>query len=338
MDPVEENPELIYDLVLDDNEDVATSKRRGVRIAAALMALYYAGTNLRHVWRIRRYRHLNRPKLLENPRLDTPWQAVLCSCEDCAFISTMGVDVATFNYILSSGFRYLWLTHPIPRDDVNPSGATRLGQRSLDAEGGLGVLLHYLSGTMNETSLQQIFALVPSVLTRYIHFLRQILALTLEKIPKARICWPKPDKMQEYLQAIQLRHPSVIGGFGFLDGLSLPIGASSDADIERSTYNGWLHLHCINNVLVFAPNGCVIAAKVNAPGSWHNSRTAAHIYNLLQDKTPASFFLIADTAFPCGGNDLAGKIKTPLKHKDALPNNPIEAQDAIDYSNTITSA
>ncbi|KAF8748951.1 DDE superfamily endonuclease [Rhizoctonia solani] len=303
MDPVEENPKLIYNLVLDDNKDVATSKRRGVCIAAALMALYYAGTNLRHVWRIRRYRHLNCPKLLENPRLDTPWQAVLCSCKDCAFISTMGVDVATFNYILLSGFCYLWLTHPIPRDDVNPSGATQLGQRSLDAEGGLGVLLHYLSGTMNKTSLQQIFALVPLVLT-------------------SRICWPKPDKMQEYLQAIQLRHPSVIGGFGFLDGLSLPIGASSDADIKS-----------------LCPNGCVIAAKVNAPGSWHNSRTAAHIYNLLQDKTPAGFFLIADTAFPCaGGNDLAGKIKTLLKHKDALPNNPIKAQDAIDYSNAITSA
>ncbi|CAE7160568.1 unnamed protein product [Rhizoctonia solani] len=192
---------------------------------------------------------------------------------------------------------------------------------------------------MNEASLQETFALVPSVLSRYLEFSLGILATVLrENIREARICWPTPAEMGAYAKTIRKRHRNIVGAFGFMDGLSLPVGTSSDPEIEQSTYNGWLHSHRITNVLVFAPDGCIISAQVNAPGSWHDSRTATNVYQQLRTKTPNGYFLIADTAFPRVGADLAGKIQTPLKERARLADDPNEAAQQIAYSNSITSA
>ena len=48
--------------------------------------------------------YLTRSQLLPDPRLATPWQVLYDSQSDRAFITTMGFDVQTFTYILSSGF------------------------------------------------------------------------------------------------------------------------------------------------------------------------------------------------------------------------------------------
>ncbi|KAG8713049.1 hypothetical protein FRC08_013759 [Ceratobasidium sp. 394] len=279
-------------------------------------------------------------ELMPTPRESSPWQAIFNSREDRAYRTTMGVDVATFDFILNAGFRIAWLRHPIPRGDVNTQGLTRPGRRSLDAEGGLGLLLHYLSSTMDETSLQQIFALVPSVLTRYVHFRLSIMVSVLQELPDAKIFWPSPARMEHYAGIIQEQHPLIDGAFGFVDGLSLPVSTSTDPAIKNATYNGWLHTHKISNVITFAPDGTVIAAKVNAPGSWHDSRVAWKIYAKLQDHTPDGFFLIADTAFPHNGKTLQSKIHTPLKHGHRFPpgTSAEQAQEAILYSNAITSA
>jgi hypothetical protein len=112
---------------------------------------------------------------------------------------------------------------------------------------------------MNETSLQEMFALVPSVLSRYIEFALGILSTVLRDIREARIQWPSHEKMEFYSKKISACHPSIVGAFGFLDGLSLPVSTSSNPEIEQATYNGWLHLHRITNVIVFAPDGMFYA-------------------------------------------------------------------------------
>jgi hypothetical protein len=75
----------------------------------------------------------------------------------------MGVDVATFHSILERGFAELWNSTPTTREDVRSHGAPRLQKRSLDAPGGLGFVPHDLNSTMSLLTLQQVFALVPSV-------------------------------------------------------------------------------------------------------------------------------------------------------------------------------
>ncbi|KAG2079010.1 hypothetical protein BDR04DRAFT_997850, partial [Suillus decipiens] len=108
----------------------------------------------------------------------------------------------------------------------------------LNAGGALGFILHYLNSTMQETSLQQIFALIPCT-----------------------------------------------GAFRSIDGLKLPVQTSEDDEIENATYNGWLSEHFISSVITFSAEGVVIAARINVPGSWHDSHLASHIYTQLWQAT-----------------------------------------------------
>jgi hypothetical protein len=59
--------------------------------------------------------------------------------------------------------------------------------------------------------------------------------------------------------------------------------------------------------------GTIMAAVVNALGSWHDSNVACPIYRLLRERTPNGYCLIANSAFPWLGAGQAQKIKVPLK-------------------------
>ena len=110
--------------------------------------------------------YLPRQELLPNPWDGTAWQQLWKSEEDRAFITTMGLDVATFRYILEgdNGFGIQWESSTIPRNDVCIYGGSRLDRRYLDGVGALGLILHYLGSSMLGVSLQQIFALTPASL------------------------------------------------------------------------------------------------------------------------------------------------------------------------------
>lgn len=110
----------------------------------------------------------------------------------------MGVDVNTFHLILQSGFEHIWDTTPISHTDTNCHGKVHLAARSLDAVGALGLYLYWIISTMRETSLQQIFALIPSTVNRYLHFAGLILHATLKSIYQAQIRFP--ENMHEFYQ------------------------------------------------------------------------------------------------------------------------------------------
>ena len=116
----------------------------------------------------------------------------------------MGIDIKTFQLILDAGFEDLWNSTPIPRTDTNIHGEPRLGARSLDAAGGLGLYLHYLRSSMREVGLQLIFALIPSTVSRYLAFARQILLSTLRGYPSSRVTWLDDDKLDEMTNLIQV--------------------------------------------------------------------------------------------------------------------------------------
>jgi hypothetical protein len=229
-------------------------------MAGTAMAIMLLGAIEAHRLRTERRKpsrlYLCRAQLTRNPRGATAWQILYRSRSDRAYITTMGFDVKTFNRILDAGFAVAWNTMPIPRDDAPGTGATRPGARSLDASGALGLLLHYLNSTMREISLQQIFALIPSTISRYITFGLNILLHMLRQMPEARIQWPQQHKdFSEYNDLIIARHPRLTGAFASIDGLNLACQTSDDPEIENATYNGWLSAHFISSVLVFSPKG-----------------------------------------------------------------------------------
>jgi len=226
------------------------------RILAAVLVI---GSNEDHTWSVEnrrpRRQYLGRMNLLPNPRIGTPWIRLYQNYEDRAFITTMGVDTSTFRTILEAGFGRLWHTLPIPRPDMRTAIHPRAGKRSLDAAGGLGLVLHWLSSTMRQVSLQQIFALVPSTVSRYLNFALSILLKVLRQMPDAAITWPRGDEFLELSGYVAMRHPLLQGVFGSIDGLNLPCQVSSDVEMENATYNGWLHSHFISSVIVFNSKG-----------------------------------------------------------------------------------
>ncbi|CAA7264567.1 unnamed protein product [Cyclocybe aegerita] len=287
-------------------------------MGAASLGVIVGGAEISRQLRNERRRetcqYLTRPELLENPRIATPWTSLYDSRSDRAYITTMGFDVATFDFILESG-------------DPRPGG------QSLDPPGALGLVLHYLSSTMLDVSLQQIFALIPATVVRYLDFSLDILLEVLRRMPDARIKWPKGGP----------------GGGQFQEYNDLII----DEDIENATYNGWLSEHFVSSVLVFSPKGKninaivtsftdnilgeIIDAVVNAPGSWHDANVARPIFERLRTRTPPGYYLIADTAFPRGTQSIAGRIRAPLKAGQAVRGTPDEIAERMAYDHELLS-
>ncbi|KXN89021.1 hypothetical protein AN958_06372 [Leucoagaricus sp. SymC.cos] len=287
--------------------------------------------------RSQRRRYLIRADLLPDPQGATPWQILYGGRNDRAFITTMGLDTITFQDILNKGFEELWNSYAITRADIASDATPRAYRRSLDAPGALGLILHWLSSTMHDVSLCEIFALTPVTVSQYIIFSLQILLNTLHRMEAACIRWPIGDEFQELNGLIIDRHPLLTGAFGSMDGLNLPVQTSSDENIENATYNGWLHSHCVSSIFVFAADGAIIACNLNVPGSWHDSRVAQPIYDKLKYYTPEGYYLVADTAFPCGSLDIEGKIHVPLKDGAPLPQDYQERKQLVDFTHSLTS-
>ena len=222
-------------------------------------ALVCYGLNEAHRLRVSRRSlqrlYLTRADLLPNPCADTPWLALYHNQNDHSFITTMGIDVMTFHDILRHGFERIWNETPIPRRDVPTSSVPRVIRRSLDACGALGLILHYLNSTMLEVTLSQIFAIVPTTVSRYIAFTLGILLFTLKRMKDARIQWLVGNEFEENSSLILTRHPLLIGAFGSMDGLNLPVQTSQDQEVENATFNGWLQDHFISSVFAFGANG-----------------------------------------------------------------------------------
>jgi hypothetical protein len=242
-------------------------------MVGAAAATVIIGILENHHEKVRRRRphrlYLTRPELLPNPRIGTPWQMLWNSQNDRAFITTMGFDVKTFRYMLEGPrhFAEMWDSTPIPREDVSYQGNPRPWARSLDAAGALGLVLHFLGSAMLETHLQQIFALIPSSVSRYLCFARKILLRTLRCMRQASIRMPSTiEELDADSLLITTRHSLLRGAFGSIDGLALPVQESDDPEIENATYNGWKCSHYVSNVLVFSPRGvCIQPLRTISP-------------------------------------------------------------------------
>ncbi|KAI7933714.1 hypothetical protein MJO28_017506 [Puccinia striiformis f. sp. tritici] len=188
--------------------------------------------------------------------------------------------------------------------------------RSLDAAGGLGLLLHWLSSTMAGHSLHQIFAITPAVCAQCLQHARSILLTVLKDLQIARII-PPPHK---------------------LFWLNLPVMVADDKETQNADYNGWTCSHYCSNLLTFAPDGIIIHVILNAPGSWHNSNIASHLYHQLLHNTPEGYRVISDTAFPQVTKRLDYRIVAPSKCGDQLPTNPVDFAQLKLFNNKLVSA
>ena len=92
--------------------------------------------------------------------------------------------------------------------------------------------------------------------------------------PEAQICMPKEAEAVEFVHAIQSKHPALVNVAYVGDGLKILLEKSSDHRKQSMYYNGWKQDHFITNLFIFAPNGKIIAAMLNCPGTMHDSELA----------------------------------------------------------------
>lgn len=190
-------------LIFDDN----TEETVALTLLATILACGHQSCLLQAEGRRRHRLYLCHPELIPNPRVGSPWQVLYHSQSDRAFMTTMGIDTTTFRLLLDAGFEEEWDSTPIPQTDTNTNGEPRLGARSLDAAGGLGLYLCYLRSSTTEVGLQLIFALVPSTVNRYLTFARQVLLHTLRKFQAATIKWPDGNQLNEMTSIVQVFCP-----------------------------------------------------------------------------------------------------------------------------------
>ncbi|THU96941.1 hypothetical protein K435DRAFT_965717 [Dendrothele bispora CBS 962.96] len=113
---------------------------------------------------------------------DQPSDSVPAANTDIPFESVVVADVdgnasanelraaAAMSRVKNDG-AYVQVAHdPVPANEFYNTGG-----RCLGAAGALGLVLHYLESAMRKIELQEIFALVPSVLSRYLDFSLDIL-------------------------------------------------------------------------------------------------------------------------------------------------------------------
>ncbi|EFP76083.2 uncharacterized protein PGTG_02524 [Puccinia graminis f. sp. tritici CRL 75-36-700-3] len=178
---------------------------------------------------------------------------------------------------------------------------------------------------MASYTLQQIFAITPSVCSRYLGGGLQVLLRVLQTLPNARITWPSSEeRCQSYSDMITRKYPLLKKCFAFIDGLNLPILVSGDDDVQNAYYNGWTCSHYCSSILTFAPDGTLIYAVLNTPGPWYDSYIAEPLYQKLLNNTPLGYRVISDTAFPRKGARLQGRILAPTKRGEKMPSSDSE--------------
>ena len=125
---------------------------------------------------------------------------------DKKFLDTMGVKIATFDFILERAMFSQCYYETSMKDTSREEwaaiflGLGKLPQaprtytaRPLDAAGCLALVLHHLASTMTMQQLCDKFAMKPMSCTRFLRFGLDLLHETLDRIVGARIKWPKQD-------------------------------------------------------------------------------------------------------------------------------------------------
>jgi hypothetical protein len=111
---------------------------------------------------------------------------------------------------------------------------------------------------------------------------------------------PSPDRIEVFAQMVAGRQPEVQNIIGFVDGLSIPCECADDEQTQNAYYNGYHHDSACNNVLAFSPEGKVMFACINAPGSWHDSQVCMELMNTVLE-TIGTYALCVDQGFKRSG-------------------------------------
>lgn len=258
------------------------------------------------------------------------WYYLRSHGSDESFISAISLRRTDFEYLLS-----VFQNHYT----VGGSGPGRKGRpRGVSASTALGLLLTFYRSSSEYMILSRMFGLTPSTISRILSRAEKALDQALKGVPEATVRWPTLEEQSNHAQAVQNRHPYVVGRWGFVDGKNYAVQKPTFAELQNAMYNGWLHSTLITGVFCFAADGTLAWGKHNVVGSWNDGEISRTFQEKLmrEDINLPDHGVLADTAFPvCRG--LENRIQTPLKEGDLNRIPPERRREAQTRSDAVTS-
>ena len=218
---------------------------------------------------------------LMQPRMSA-WAYLFGSGNDQALISMTGFDHASF-CAMEDLFTPVYNSYT-PYTKNNPaalicklSPRQRWGQPwLLDGRLCLGLVLTWTHTRGAEQVLSVMFGVTGTPISKWIVFGRRVLVRVLQKHPHSCVCFPHSDVTATMMQAVHDRHPHLPFVAFTANGVKLYIESAGLPATQMMFYNGWTHDTYVSCVLVFAMNGTIVVAGINAPGAWHDSTIAEY--------------------------------------------------------------
>ena len=278
---------------------------------------------------LRRIRDRRIPRVsLHHPR-ESAWSRLYHSRNDQSLVTLTGFDYRTFNWLLRM-FEPVYNRYG-PGDNDKKGYVVRMPHpdrgrpRMLSAADCLGLNLAWTRLRGSTTSLQLLFGMTGSRVSKWLLFGRCLLIAILCNHPDLAVRIPTAARIRQYKQIIQTRHPSLVDVWCTMDGLKLHLEQSGDHIIQNMFYNGWTHDHYVSCILVFCPDGTIPIAAINYPGCLHDSQIAewGKVYEKLE-----SVFLsnggkcVVDSAFARNRHNFLIKSSqvTPIDMPEATIN------------------
>jgi len=246
----------------------------------------------------------------------TPWRRILTYGTPADFIVTINITKELLLETLLPRFEEArkTLNFGSPYRRSNSTRGRRPQLTSIDL---IGLVLYYLKSRDPLYKLCPIFGVVPTTAQVWLDFSLEIMKKVVTKTgaPDFEIRWPTVEEMRASAALLQRNRELgrlLKGVFSITDGARMPCAIHGDPFLENAYFEGYTQLHEATNVFVWNFFGEVIHAGINFPGSWHDSKVAAHsgLYHPKLDDamTPPGFAILADSAFPRSTAVLNGKI------------------------------
>jgi hypothetical protein len=262
-------------------------------------------------------RYLRHGSLLHPSR--SFWTKVYNIGDDLEFLHFTAFSREAFNDLVLCCKDYILSHSVVPSSANNKPKLCHTNRRLFKPHDIIAMTLRYLLSTAEYKDLHVHFGAVLQTYIDSVQLGLQAIIYSMINHPKAEVLWKRNVEDLQKAAAKTSSFLDIPGVIAMVDGTKLQTRTPSNHQDQNRDYNGWTKDVNRNLVLVWDPFGKIVDCGVNAPGSFHDSRTSwwCNIYSHFLE-IPDGFKCVCDDAF-CTSGDLAGKlVKTKEEFKEGF--------------------
>ena len=255
-------------------------------------------------------------KTLHHPR-QSFWARIYKKGDDLEFLHFTGFTRSAFDQLVEINSDYI-ISHPMVAGRTKPT-IKNLRNRMYTPHDIVAMGLKFMHSKAELKDLCVQFGLLLQTFINCYTLCLKSFAHCLANHPLSRVRW---DRSEENLKKCADRTEMFIdlpGVVAMVDGIKLVTKTSNDVYEQNNDYNGWTCDHNRNCILVWDPFGKIVDAVINAPGTFHDSKSTqwGNVYEHIKKLKPG-YKCCCDDAFGTKG-DLKDKlIKTKDEYREGF--------------------